>query len=283
VGELRLAREAARGGVSLPLPEQELVENADGHWELEFRRLTPVETWNAQISLLTGMAAASLMVYARVGILRTLPPADPRDVQRLHRTARALGIDWPAEQLYPDFIRTLDPSRPTHAAMVVACTRLLRGAGYVTFNGELPEQAQHSALASEYAHVTAPLRRLVDRYAGEICVALCAGTEVPDWVVAAMAELPDTMSRSGRLANQYENAVVDLCEAELLSDRVGESFSGVVVELDEKDRTKGDVTIQDPAIEATVTGGSELPLGEQVTVTLVQADPRSRAVAFTLA
>ena len=66
VGELRLAREAARGGVSLPLPEQELVE-VDGHWELEFRRLTPVESWNAQISLLTGMAAASLMVYARVG------------------------------------------------------------------------------------------------------------------------------------------------------------------------------------------------------------------------
>ena len=64
--------------------------------------MTPVESWNAQISLLTGMAAASLMVYARVGILRTLPPADPRDVQRLHRTARALGIDWPAEQLYPD-------------------------------------------------------------------------------------------------------------------------------------------------------------------------------------
>ena len=130
VGELRLAREAARGGVSLPLPEQELVEE-DGHWELEFRRLSAVETWNAQISLLTGMAAASLMVYARVGILRTLPPADPRDVQRLHRTARALGIDWPAEQLYPDFIRTLDPSKPTHAAMIVACTRLLRGAGYV--------------------------------------------------------------------------------------------------------------------------------------------------------
>ena len=283
VGELRLAREAARGGVSLPLPEQELVENPDGHWELEFRRLTPVENWNAQISLLTGMAAASLMVYARVGILRTLPPADPRDVQRLHRTARALGIEWPAEQLYPDFIRSLDPSKPTHAAMVVACTRLLRGAGYVTFNGELPEMAQHSALASEYAHVTAPLRRLADRYAGEICVALCAGTEVPAWVVSAMGELPDTMISSGRRANQYENAIVDLCEAELLQGRVGETFSAVVVELDDKDRAKGDVTIEDPAIEATVTGGSELPLGEQVTVELVQADPATRKVAFRLA
>jgi VacB/RNase II family 3'-5' exoribonuclease len=283
VGELRLAREAARGGVSLPLPEQELVENGDGHWELEFRRLTPVETWNAQISLLTGMAAASLMVYARVGVLRTLPPADPRDVQRLHRTARALGIEWPAEQLYPDFIRSLDPSLPTHAAMIVACTRLLRGAGYVTFNGELPEQAQHSALASEYAHVTAPLRRLADRYAGEICVALCAGTDVPEWVVAAMHELPDTMAGSGRRANQYENAIVDLCEAELLHDRVGERFDAVVVDLDEKDKRRGDITIQDPAIEATVTGSRDLPLGEEVSVELVEADPRTRKVGFRLA
>lgn len=283
VGELRLVREASRGGVSLPLPEQELVENEEGHWALEFRRLTPVESWNAQISLLTGMAAASLMVYARVGILRTLPPADPRDVQRLHRTARALGIEWPAEQLYPDFIRTLDPSKPTHAAMVVASTRLLRGAGYVTFNGELPELAQHSALASEYAHVTAPLRRLVDRYAGEICVALCAGTDVPDWVIAAMAELPETMSESGRRANQYENAIVDLCEAELLKERVGETFSAVVVELDDKDKAKGDVTIEDPAIEARVSGDADLPLGEEVTVELVEADPATRTVVFRLA
>ena len=281
VGELRLAREAARGGVSLPLAEQEIVEE-DGQWNLEFRQLLPVEEWNAQISLLTGMAAASLMVYARVGVLRTLPPADPRDIQRLHRTARALGVEWPAEQLYPDFIRSLDASKPDHAAMIVACTRLLRGSGYVTFNGELPEQAQHSALASEYAHVTAPLRRLVDRYAGEVCVALCAGTEVPEWVLAAMPDLPDTMRESGRRANQYENAIVNLCEAELLSGRVGESFPGVVVEIDEKDTRRGDVTIQDPAIEATVTSEVELPLGEHVTVELVTADPGSRSVAFRM-
>ena len=123
--------------------------------------------------------------------------------------------------------------------MIVACTRLLRGAGYVAFNGELPAQAQHAALASEYAHVTAPLRRLVDRYAGEICVALCAGTDVPDWVVSAMGDLPDTMIESGRRARQYENAVVDLCEAELLKDRVGETFTAVVVEVDEEDPAQG--------------------------------------------
>ena len=50
------------------------------------------------------------------------------------------------------------------------------------FEGGVPEHIEHAALASEYAHTTAPLRRLVDRYAGEIAVALCADTPVPDWV-----------------------------------------------------------------------------------------------------
>ncbi|QIK76065.1 RNB domain-containing ribonuclease [Nocardioides piscis] len=282
VGELRLAREAARGGVSLPLPEQEIAVDEDGTWRLEFREMLPVESWNAQISLLTGFAAASLMVYARVGLLRTLPPADPRDVKRLHRTARALGIEWPAEVLYPDFIRSLDPSKPNHAAMVVACTRLLRGSGYVGFNGELPAQAQHSALASEYAHVTAPLRRLVDRYALEICLALCEGDEVPEWVIAALPDLPDTMRESGRRANQYENSVLNLVEAAVLAPRVGETFSAVVVETDDKDDRRGELTVQEPAIEAVVTGSGPLPVGEDVTVRLTTADMATRKVEFTL-
>ncbi len=58
VGELRLEREQARGGVSLPLPDQE-VDLVDHRWVLSYRRPLPVEEWNAQISLLTGMAAWS--------------------------------------------------------------------------------------------------------------------------------------------------------------------------------------------------------------------------------
>src|SRR5689334_10063314 len=40
VGELRLQREAARGGISLPLPEQE-VEVTGDEWSLEFRSMSP--------------------------------------------------------------------------------------------------------------------------------------------------------------------------------------------------------------------------------------------------
>ena len=281
VGELRKHREAERGGVSLPLPDQEIDIDGD-RWSLSFRSMHPVEEWNAQISLLTGMAAADQMIYARIGLLRTLPPADPRDVQRLHRTARALGLEWPAEQLYPDFIRSLDPSKPEHAAMVVASARLLRGSGYVGFNGAVPEQAEHSALASEYSHVTAPLRRLVDRYASEICVALCAGTGVPEWVLEKLDQLPETMQASGQRANRYENAILNLVEAEVLRNAVGQTFDGVVVAVDPEDPRRGDVVVQQPAIEATVSGERELPLGTNVSVRLAQADPATRTVRFEL-
>ena len=283
IGELRQQVEVKRGGVDLALPDQE-IEVVGDQWRLAFRRQLPVEEWNAQISLLTGFGAASLMVYARVGVLRTLPPPDPSDVQHLHRTARALGIDWPAEMLYPDFIRTLEPSNPKHAAMTVACARLLRGSGYATFDGELPAWTEHAALASEYAHVTAPLRRLVDRYAGEVCVALCADEPVPDWVHQALATLPEEMRASAHRSSAYERGLTDLVEAGVLAPHVGESFVGVIVEVDEKTGTHGSVTLREPAVEAGITSADkgQLPLGTDVTVTLASVDVATRKVAFSL-
>lgn len=282
IGELRKQRERNRGGISLPLPEQEIRVEA-GKWALEFRARHPVEDWNEQISLLTGMAAAHLMVEHGVGLLRTLPEADPRDLARLRRTARALGIDWPPSRSYPDFIRSLDPAAPRDVAMMTACTTVLRGAGYVAFDGVVPPQSRHSALAAQYTHVTAPLRRLVDRYTGEACVALCAGKPVPQWVRAALPGLPATMQASARRASRYENAVLDLAEAAALASRVGEVFEGVIVETDKKDPQQGEVMLREPAILAPVAAGRLLPLGEQVKARLVEADPVARRIRFELA
>ncbi|HEX2176775.1 MAG TPA: RNB domain-containing ribonuclease [Nocardioidaceae bacterium] len=281
VGELRIKREQARGGINLPLPEQEIVVDGD-RWSLRFRAPLPVEEWNAQISLLTGMAAAHLMVSAEVGILRTLPEADPEVVQRLHRTAAGLGISWPAEQDYPDFIRGLDPSRPQHAAMVAACTQLLRGSGYVGFQGAVPEQSVHAALAAQYAHVTAPLRRLVDRYAAEVCVALCGDRPVPEWTRSRLSELPATMEESGRRAGRYEAAILGLAEAGVLAPSVGQTFTGVITEVDRQEPRAGSVVVRDPAIEARVEAHDPLPLGQEVLVRLVHADLATRSVRFEL-
>jgi exoribonuclease R len=281
IGELRKQREQARGGISLPLPEQE-IDVVDGRWTLTFRARLAVEDWNEQISLLTGMAAAQLMVQAKVGLLRTLPEPEAQSLQRLRLTAKALAIDWPSEQSYPDFIRSLDPSKDTHVAMLTACTTVLRGAGYAAFNGSLPTQPEQWAIAAEYTHATAPLRRLVDRYTGEVCVALCAKQPVPDWVLAALPGLPATMQASGHRAGQYEKAVLDLAEAAVLAPRVGDTFDGAIVEVAANAPTKGVVIVRDPAIEASVSSASSLPLGADVKVTLVEADPVKRVTRFEL-
>lgn len=283
IGELREIRERRRGGISLPLPEQE-VRTDNGEWTIEFRARHPIESWNEQISLLTGMAAAHLMVQAGTGLLRTLPQADPHAIARLHRTADALGIDWPQTLPYPDFIRSLDPCNPRDVAMATAGTSVLRGAGYLAFTGgAVPEDSRHWALGAQYTHVTAPLRRLVDRYTGEACVALCAGLPVPDWVVDALPGLPATMQESARRANRYGNAVLDLAEATALAPRVGQSFDGAIVEVNPKNPRQGEVMLRDPAVLARVGSDSELPLGAQVCVRLTRADPATRTIIFEMA
>jgi VacB/RNase II family 3'-5' exoribonuclease len=283
IGQLRKQREQARGGVSLSLPEQEISIGEDGQWTLTFRARRAVEDWNEQISLLTGMSAAKLMVDARIGVLRTLPKPEDFAIERLRRTATALGIAWPQSLAYPDFIRSLDPAQPRNIAMMTACTTVLRGAGYVAFNGTLPAQPMHWPLAAEYAHATAPLRRLVDRYVGETCVALCAGKAVPDWVLAALPGLPATMSAADRRASRFERAVLDLAESVTLAAHVGETFDASIVEVQRNDARHGVVMLRDPAIEAPVSGTSSLPLGASVKVHLVEADPGKRRTQFVLA
>lgn len=280
VGRLREDAERDRGGITLPTPEQEVVPVADDGWTLVSRATLPVEDWNAQISLLTGMCAARLMIDARVGVLRTLPAADPRDVERLRRSALALGVPWPDGASHAEVIRDLDASKPAEAALLTEATTLLRGAAYVAFDGSVPDDVEHAAIAAPYAHATAPLRRLVDRFVGEVCVAVCAGDDVPGWVRDALPLLPSLMAGGDRRASEYERGCLDLVEAVLLADRVGETFSGVVVDVRD-DRTSGVVQLRDPVVRGRVEG-ADLPLGERVDVRLAEASVDRRTVRFTL-
>nr|MDT0526822.1 RNB domain-containing ribonuclease [Streptomyces sp. DSM 41633] len=94
IGRLREEQELARGGISLDVPEQEIT-GRDGSYGLAYRAPLPAEAWNAQISLLTGIAAAHLMAEAGTGILRTLPTDPDGAVARLRRSARARRVARP--------------------------------------------------------------------------------------------------------------------------------------------------------------------------------------------
>ncbi|WP_203185870.1 RNB domain-containing ribonuclease [Streptomyces pratensis] len=280
IGLLRQQQEIARGGISLDVPQQEIV-GRDGTYGLDYRAPVPAEGWNAQISLLTGMAAAGIMRDSGTGILRTLPVAPDGAVARLRRSAEALRVEWPHHVPYAEVIRSLDPAKGSHAAFLQECTTLLRGAGYSVFDhGELPTPAVHAAVAELYTHCTAPLRRLVDRYTAELCLAATAGRQAPEWVVRALPGLPKEMAEGTRRANTVERECVDLVEAALLAGEVGEVFDGFVIDVKDNEPAVGTVHIEDPAIVARIESGPPLPLGERLRVRLTQADPGSSKVLF---
>ena len=115
---------------------------------------------------------------AGVGILRTMPPPDAgrrRPVPA--RRPKALGVDV-AGRACPtaSSSRTLDRANPQHLALIHEATALFRGRRlHARSTARCPSQPQHAAVAAPYAHVTAPLRRLVDRFGLVVCEALCAG------------------------------------------------------------------------------------------------------------
>lgn len=279
IGLNRIELERQRGGASLPLPEQEVSEDAEGRFRVGFRPPVPVEDWNAQISLLTGMAAAQLMIAGRVGILRTMPQPDQGAMARFRRQARALGIEWPQEEAYGEFLRRLDRADPWHLALVHAATALFRGAGYTPFEGDPPAQPLHAAVAAPYAHVTAPLRRLVDRFGLVVCVALTTGEPVPDWVREALPTLPALMAAGDKRAAAVERACTDAVEAAVMATHVGETFAADVVDRNAKN---GSLVVQlaDPAIVATATGHAEV--GTQVRVRVDAADIGTGTISLSV-
>lgn len=274
VGELLLRQERERGGVSLPGMEQEIVHDGSAYG-LVMRRPLPVEGWNAQVSLLTGRAAAAMMLDAGIGVLRTMPAPSQHDVDLVRRVAQSLGIDWAPGETYPQVIARMDPLDPAHAAFLDACPALLRGAGYTAFDGQAPELTTHSAVAAPYAHVTAPLRRLVDRWGLQVCLAVSERSVIPDWVREGLFAVVDEMKVGVRRARSVERANLDLVEAFVMRDRVGEVFDTVVLEAHDD---WSEVLLREPAVVARCHG--RLPLGRAVRVTLQSADVQERNVWF---
>ncbi|MEI2701646.1 MAG: RNB domain-containing ribonuclease [Baekduia sp.] len=280
IGRLRAEVEAARGGVSLGTPDQE-IEREDGGYRLVLRPPREIEDANAQLSLMTGMAAAELMLAGGVGVLRTMPVPPDHVVQRLRRQARGLGLGWADDVRASVFLRGLDAQSGPEVALLHEAGVLFRGAKYTAFDGDPPPvgEREQAAIAAPYAHVTAPLRRLVDRFGLVCCEAIAAGRPVPEWVREALPSLPEVMAASDRRANALDRACVDAVEAALLAPHVGETFDAVVVDLAEKGGG-GLIQLSDPPVLAKCAGEKPLVLGAAVRARLVEADVGRRVVRF---
>jgi len=268
------AAEDRRGAARVDPPEQEVDAVSGGGFQLAFRPRLVSEDRNAALSLATNLAVADALEAHHTGLFRVMAPPDAHAVQRLRHTASAFGLTWPDAQTLEAFERTLDAADPKQAAFMLAIRRAGEGASYVPWReGVVP---WHAAMAATYAHATAPLRRLADRYVVRATLAIANGEQVPDVVTSAFTQLPGVMARADSLGGQIDRAVIDLAEAVMLKDSVGEILPAVVTDVDERGAR---IQLRDLPVVARVAAHGVGP-GDAFQVRLTAADPEQRSISF---
>ena len=268
--------EDRRGASRVDFPEQEVVTDPErpGAYRLRLRPRLPAEDANAALSLSANLAVAAALLEAHTGLFRVMDEPDERDVRALRHTAHALSLRWPDDVDLAAFQRSLDTKDPAAAAFLIAVRRAGGGASYEPYReGRVP---WHAAVAATYAHATAPLRRLADRYVLDAVVAVSAGDPVPDHVLRVTPELPEAMRRADTRASKVDRAVIDLLEAVALHGREGEEFDATVVAVEGR---HAQVQLDDVAVVARVDRTGWEP-GEAVRLRLLGADPARRQVEF---
>ena len=172
IGELRLAVERARGGVRLPRPEQEVVPQ-DGGWTLALPRATTSTRSTTRRSRCCAGWPRRRRCWRRTSAScarsRTLRRGAFERLRLDRRTRWAWT--WPARRHLPG-VRA--PARRRRSRRTPrSCTRR-RGSAPARATrpstASCPEVSTHWAVAAPYAHATAPLRRLQDRYVSDCCL-----------------------------------------------------------------------------------------------------------------
>jgi exoribonuclease R len=283
--------ETKRGAMRADLPEQELNQLPNGHYELRLRSLLESEQVNAALSLAANLAVGSYLADAGIGLFRVMDQPDKAALSSLRRLAKALHLEWASGVTLGAFQLSLDVTQPTHRAFLVSARRAGGGASYATLgcgdetNATLVNgRPYHGAIAGTYAHATAPIRRLADRYVLELLCTLftygVAGVTQQDR--DRLASLPAIMRRSATLAGGVERAAVDLAETLLLNDRIGDSFQATVLEASESGAV---VQLIDPPVKSRLGRSSVkrgATAGAEVTVRLVSVDIAERSLKFEL-
>lgn len=266
--------ERTRGADRIQMPEQEVVRSEHGGFDLRFRPRNDAENQNAAMSLATNMAVADALHAAGTGLFRTMPAVDERRLGRLRHTARAFGLEWPKGQALSGFEKSLPAGDPKTSAFQLAVRRASGGASYEPFDPDV--KPWHAAVAATYSHVTAPLRRLADRYVIEAALALANGDRVSEETEQAFVDLPQAMRQGDSRANRVDRAAIDLAEAIVLHGREGEVFDAVITDEDDRGAR---IQVCDPAIVTRVVARRVDP-GDDIQVKLVNADPAERRVDF---
>jgi exoribonuclease R len=268
--------ESKRGSVRFDFPQQEVVtdESCPGGIRLELRAPLFSETVNSSLSLAVNMALGDLLRDAKTGLFRVMDEPEQRAMERLRREAHALGINWFENESIKDVQRRLDPEDIVHQRFLLNVRRAGGRASYAVFSDD--KIPWHAAVGATYAHATAPMRRLADRYVLDLAWLLMKGQPIPQPLLDRIDRLPVAMASGDGRARAVDKAVIDLVEAVSLQNRIGEILDAEVV-----DAYAGIVQTVDSAIRSRAAKLVSVKDGDRVRVRIDKADPTTRQIVLT--
>jgi exoribonuclease R len=219
---------------------------------------------------------AAAMKTAGVGLFRVMPEPDTRAENALRRTAATFGIEWLASQSIGAIVGHLDATNPAHQAFAMAARRAGGGASYATYATN-PEP-WHAAMAATYAHATAPMRRLADRFVLRTVKHVVDGESIDSVLSERLDRLPVLMDRQENVAAKLDRGAIDLVEAVTMVDRIGQHFDAVVVDTNERGCT---VQIVEPPVRTRLDAKGLEP-GQKIAVSVAAVDVSKRRVDLSL-
>jgi len=291
-------RRLAEGSLDFDLIEPELV-----YEEGRLLAVAASERNEAHRLIEEFMVAANVAVARRFSekkapsIYRVHPPPSVSDLEKLREIVLHFGLvlPEPAKVRSRDLQRVLEKAKglPGEKFVSIQILRAMKLAVYA------PKNIGHYGLAkSDYTHFTSPIRRYPDLVVHRLLKALLAGEGPSSLPLGAIAAQSSDRERN---AAEAEQALVEWRIFRFLKDRLGEEFSGVVVDVVKAGLV---VEIDEYFVSgllpfASLRGDHEpkpaarrlrpkrrrksFDLGDEVRVILVSCDPALRRMSFMAA
>ncbi len=231
------ARREARGSIDFDRPEAEIVLDDEGRVvDIRAAERNVAHRIIEEFMLLANETVAiHFAERAAPSIYRIHEPPNEKRVEVFEEFLVGLGLRLrsPSERLHPRAFQKLlarVEGKPEERLVSYVMLRTMKQAVYSEENGG------HYALAAPfYTHFTSPIRRypdlIVHRLLRELRTASPLAAEVPNGVSERVRRLKEVAERSSyteRRADEAERELVDWKKVRFMSDKVSESFEGVV-------------------------------------------------------
>ena len=205
----------------------------------------------------------------------------PERWQRIVELAAKLGESLPVE---PDskalsaFLEKRRLADPVHFPDLSLSVVKLIGAGDYVVVPPGGESAGHFGLAvNGYTHSTAPNRRYTDLVTQRLVKAAIESAP-PPYNLAELEQIAERCNERQSAERKVERLMRKIVAAEVLTNRVGETFAGIITGVSGKGTF---VRLLSPPAEGMITrGAAGVDVGDRVTVRLINTNPEKGFIDF---